>query len=100
VRTWQEDFGKIASASTCQRWTYTAKQTGLFRFPHRDFGSLDEKFRRLVNLALSIGAGLEGATYSAVRNARNVGVTQEVNDPVALLAVSTLGMPAATRAFT
>ena len=42
----------------------------------------------------------EGATHSAVRNARSVGITQEEIDHVALLAVSTLGMPAATRAFT
>jgi 4-carboxymuconolactone decarboxylase len=63
-------------------------------------GPLDEKSRRLVKLALSIGAGLEGATHSAVRNAQGVGVTQEEIDHVALLAVSTLGMPAATRAFT
>ena len=63
-------------------------------------GPLDEKSRRLVKLALSIGAGLEGATHSAVRNAQSVGITQEEIDHVALLAVSTLGMPAATRAFT
>jgi alkylhydroperoxidase/carboxymuconolactone decarboxylase family protein YurZ len=63
-------------------------------------GPLDEKSRRLVKLALSIGAGLEGATHSAVRSAYNVGITKEEIDQVALLAVSTLGMPAATRAFT
>ncbi|HSE97452.1 MAG TPA: carboxymuconolactone decarboxylase family protein, partial [Blastocatellia bacterium] len=32
-------------------------------------GPLDEKARRIVKLALAIGAGLEGATHSAVRNA-------------------------------
>jgi 4-carboxymuconolactone decarboxylase len=63
-------------------------------------GPLDEKSRRLVKLALSIGAGVEGATHSAARNAFNGGVTQEEIDHVALLAVSTLGTPAATRAFT
>ena len=63
-------------------------------------GPLDEKSRRLVKLALSIGAALEGATHSAVRNAESVGITQEEIDHVALLAVSTLGMPAATRALT
>jgi 4-carboxymuconolactone decarboxylase len=63
-------------------------------------GPLDEKSRRLVKLALSIGAGLEGATHSAVRNAHSVGITQEEIDHVALLVVSTLGMPAATRALT
>jgi 4-carboxymuconolactone decarboxylase len=62
-------------------------------------GPLDEKSRRLVKLALSIGAGLEGATHSAVRGARKAGITQEEIDHVAVLAVSTLGLPSATRAF-
>jgi 4-carboxymuconolactone decarboxylase len=63
-------------------------------------GPLGEKSRRLVKLALSIGAGLEGATHSAVRNALQAGVSSEEMDHVALLAVSTLGLPAATRAMT
>jgi len=58
------------------------------------------KSRRLVKLALSIGAGLEGATHSAVRSARKAGIKQEEIDHVAVLAVSTLGLPSATRAFT
>lgn len=61
---------------------------------------LDEKTRRLIKLALSIGAGLEGATHSAVRNARRIGVTADEINHVALLAVTTLGLPAATRAMT
>ena len=63
-------------------------------------GPLDEKCRRLVKLALSIGAGLEGATHSAVRNAHKSGVTPEEINHVAVLAISTLGLPAATRAMT
>ena len=63
-------------------------------------GPLDEKSRRLVKLALSIGGGLEGATHSAVRNARKAGITPEEIDHVAVLAISTLGLPAATRAMT
>jgi len=63
-------------------------------------GPLDEKSRRLVKLALSIGASLEGATHSAVRNARKAGITPEEIDHVAVLAISTLGLPAATRAMT
>jgi hypothetical protein len=47
-----------------------------------DAGPLDEKSRRLVKLALSIGAGLEGATHSAVRSAYKVGITQEEIDLV------------------
>ena len=63
-------------------------------------GPLDERSRRLVKLALSIGAGLEGATHSAVRNARSAGLTQEEIQHVVVLAVTTLGLPSATRAFT
>ena len=61
---------------------------------------LDEKSRRLVKLALSIGAGLEGATHSAVRSALKSGITAEEMDHVAVLAISTLGLPSATRAMT
>src|ERR671934_2755348 len=63
-------------------------------------GPLDEKTRRLVKLALSIGAGLEGATHSAVRNARESGISAEELEHVALLSITTLGLPAATRAWT
>jgi alkylhydroperoxidase/carboxymuconolactone decarboxylase family protein YurZ len=63
-------------------------------------GPLDERSRRLVKLALSIGAGLEGATHSAVRNARKAGLTQEEIQHVVVLAITTLGLPSATRAFT
>jgi alkylhydroperoxidase/carboxymuconolactone decarboxylase family protein YurZ len=63
-------------------------------------GPLDERTRRLVKLALSIGAGLEGATHSAVRNARKSGVSPQEINHVALLAITTLGLPAATRAMT
>ena len=63
-------------------------------------GPLDEKTRRLVKVALSIGAGLEGATHSAVRNAKKAGITSDEINHVAVLTVSTLGLPAAIRAFT
>jgi alkylhydroperoxidase/carboxymuconolactone decarboxylase family protein YurZ len=63
-------------------------------------GPLDDKSRRLVKLALCIGAGLEGGTHSAVRNALKTGITAEEMEHVALLAISTLGLPAATRSMT
>lgn len=63
-------------------------------------GPLDEKTRRLVKVALSMGAGLEGATHSAVRNASRAGITLDEINHVVVLAVSTLGLPAAIRAFT
>ena len=63
-------------------------------------GPLDERTRRLVKIALAIGAGLEGATHSAVRNALATGVTSVEINHVAVLAVTTLGFPAAMRALT
>jgi 4-carboxymuconolactone decarboxylase len=60
-------------------------------------GPLDAKTRCLVKLALSIGAGLEGATHSAVRKARSAGATAEEMEHVALLAITTLGFPSAMR---
>src|ERR1039458_8142293 len=63
-------------------------------------GPLDEKTRRLIKIALSIGAGLEGATHSAVRHAKESGASQSELDQVAILAITTLGFPAAMRALT
>jgi 4-carboxymuconolactone decarboxylase len=53
-----------------------------------------------VKLALSIEAGLEGATHSAVRNGLKAGITSQEMEHVALLAISTVGFLAATRAMT
>src|SRR5260370_17249691 len=58
-----------------------------------DAGPLDEKSRRLIKLALSIGAGLEGATHSSVRNARRAGITADEINHVALLPIPPLGPP-------
>ena len=63
-------------------------------------GPLDEKTRRLIKVALGIGAGLEGATHSAVRHAKETGATQAELDQVAILAITTLGFPSAMRAMT
>lgn len=62
-------------------------------------GPLDEKTRRLTKIALAIGAGLEGATHSAVRHAKEGGVTTEELEHVAVLAITTLGFPSAMRAL-
>ncbi len=63
-------------------------------------GPLDEKMRRLVKLALTIGAGLEGGTHSAVRNALAAGITPEEIKHVAVLGITTLGFPSTMRALT
>jgi alkylhydroperoxidase/carboxymuconolactone decarboxylase family protein YurZ len=64
-----------------------------------DGGPLDDRSRRLVKLALAMGSGLEGATHSAVRHAVEAGITREEMTHVAVLAITTLGYPAAMRAM-
>jgi alkylhydroperoxidase/carboxymuconolactone decarboxylase family protein YurZ len=61
---------------------------------------LDEKTRRLVKLAIAVGAGLEGGTHSAVRNALAAGISPEEIKSVAILAITTIGLPASMRALT
>jgi alkylhydroperoxidase/carboxymuconolactone decarboxylase family protein YurZ len=60
-------------------------------------GPLDERSKRLVSLALAIGADSEGATHSHARRAVADGLTSEELEHVALLAVTTLGWPQAMR---
>jgi alkylhydroperoxidase/carboxymuconolactone decarboxylase family protein YurZ len=62
-----------------------------------DAGPLDDRAKRLVNLALAIGADSEGATHSHARRALAEGVSPEELDHVAYLAITTLGWPKALR---
>ena len=63
-------------------------------------GNLDEKTRRLVKVALAIGAASEGATHSHVRRALEAGIDGTDIKQVAMLAVPTLGFPRAVAALT
>lgn len=63
-------------------------------------GPLDEKTRRLVKLGIAIAHGQEGAVHSAVRNALASQVTQAEMHHVAILAITTIGWPAAYAAMT
>lgn len=60
-----------------------------------DAGPLDAHMRRLVNLALAIGARSEGAVHSHTRRALEEGLTKDEIKHVALLAITTLGFPQA-----
>jgi alkylhydroperoxidase/carboxymuconolactone decarboxylase family protein YurZ len=62
-------------------------------------GPLDDKARRLVKLALAIGAGTEGGTHSAVRHAKEAGITIDEMEHIVMLGVTTLGFPFAGRAL-
>lgn len=63
-------------------------------------GPLDADARRLVKLALAIGAGSEGAVHSHVRRALDAGMSGEAIKQIALLAIPTLGFPRAVAALT
>ncbi len=65
-----------------------------------DAGPLDAKTRRLVKLALAVGGASEGATHSHARRGLAEGLTPEEMKQVALLAISTLGLPRAVAAMT
>jgi AhpD family alkylhydroperoxidase len=61
----------------------------------RGGGSLTPVEAELVKLALSAGARLEGGVHAHVRRARDAGATPEQLRHVPLLAITTLGFPAA-----
>jgi alkylhydroperoxidase/carboxymuconolactone decarboxylase family protein YurZ len=62
-------------------------------------GALDTRTRRLLKIALAIGAASEGAVHSHVRQASEEGVPAADIRQVALLAITTLGFPAAMAAY-
>lgn len=65
-----------------------------------DCGPLTDREKRLVKLALAIGAGSEGAVHSHTRRARNEGIDAEAIMQVAMLAIGPLGLPRAVAAKT
>jgi AhpD family alkylhydroperoxidase len=58
-------------------------------------GPLDARTRRLIKIALSIGARSEGAVHSHTRQALAEGLSPQELRQVATLAITTLGFPAA-----
>lgn len=63
-------------------------------------GPLDARERRLVKLSLALGGGSEGAVHSHVRRGLREGLSADDIRHVALLAITTLGFPAAVAALT
>ncbi|WP_404379532.1 carboxymuconolactone decarboxylase family protein [Caenispirillum salinarum] len=63
-------------------------------------GPLDDNERRLVKLALAIGAASEGGVHSHCRRALAEGISPEAIQQVAILAIGTLGFPQAVAALT
>jgi 4-carboxymuconolactone decarboxylase len=63
-------------------------------------GPLDGRTKRLVHLALAIGADSSGAVHSHARRGLAEGIPRAELEHVALLAVTTLGWPQAVRGLT
>ncbi|QSG08138.1 carboxymuconolactone decarboxylase family protein [Halapricum desulfuricans] len=61
-------------------------------------GPIDGETKRLVKLALAIGARSEGAVHSHVRRGLEEGVDPETLQHVATLSIPTLGFPTAMAA--
>lgn len=62
-------------------------------------GPIGSSTRRLIKLALAIGAGSEGAVHSHVRQAIETGATADELRQVAVLAITTIGFPAAMAGY-
>ncbi len=62
-------------------------------------GPLSRRERRLVHLALAIGADSRGAVHSHARRGLSEGLSAEELQHVALLTITTLGWPRAMRAL-
>jgi len=62
-------------------------------------GPIDARGRRLVKLAMAIGAASEGAVHSHARQALEEGISPGEIRQVCNLAITTLGFPAAMAAL-
>lgn len=63
-------------------------------------GPIDERTRRLLKLAISIGAMREGAVHSNARKALAAGISPEELWQIVALAASNLGLPATVAVYT
>ena len=64
----------------------------------REAGPLTEREIALVKLAISVGAGLEGAAHSHCRKALEAGCTPDDLRHVAVVSAPTIGFPTMMRA--
>ena len=58
-------------------------------------GPLDSKTQRLIKLAIAVGGARKGAVRAHARRGRNAGLANDEMEHVALLAITTVGWPAA-----
>jgi len=63
-------------------------------------GPLDSKTRRLLKLAIAIGAHKEGAIRANVRKSLAMGITAEEVEQTIALAAGTVGLPGTVAVYT
>lgn len=61
----------------------------------RSIKALDERTQRLVKLGIAIGARFEGAVHSHTRKCKKAGISNEEIYHAVVLAITTIGWPAA-----
>jgi len=81
-KKFQKDFPDVAKA-------YEELGTAV----HKS-GPLDDKTRALIKLAISSGAGMEGAVHSHTRKAIEAGCKKAEIKQTVMLALPTIGFPA------
>jgi alkylhydroperoxidase/carboxymuconolactone decarboxylase family protein YurZ len=81
-KKFQKDFPEVAKA-------YEQLGTAV----HKS-GPLNEKTRALIKLAISTGAGMEGAVHSHTRKAIEAGCKKAEIKQTVMLALPTIGFPA------
>lgn len=64
-----------------------------------ELGPLDRKTCELIKIGISLGAGLESATKSHVRRAREHGATDQEIEQAILLGMNTCGFPRTVAAW-
>ena len=62
-------------------------------------GPLKEKTRAMIKLAISTGAGMEGAVHSHTRKALEAGCSNEEIKQIVMLEIPTIGFPATMAAM-
>ena len=77
----QKDFPEIAKA-------YESLGTAVHKA-----GPLNDKTRALIKLAISTGAGMEGAVHSHTRKAIEAGCSNQEIKQTVMLALPTIGFP-------
>ncbi len=93
----RKDERPAAFLQFINRFPKLGKAWDMMREAETEAGPLDEKTRRLVKLAIAAAREAEGATHSAVRKARQAGITREEMEQVVALAASTMGLPNAVK---